>query len=840
MGCSQSKLDDEESVQLCKDRKRFIKQAVEQRTRFATGHIAYIESMKRVSAALRDYIEGDEPREFSLDTVITPPFTPVKKRTNHSIGNGNDNGKGNDFIPISAKSFTPSSIEFGVGSNSTLRMNYFRPSGNPVISVEERAPTPETVRMEAYSPMQQHYGMDGYFTMQSPPMNPSIFPYSPPNVRSNMPPPSPQNTQWDFFWNPFSSFDYYGYPSRSSFDQTGIDDEYRELRQVREEEGIPDLEEDETEQEDYVRKRNVAEERTRNVVEARTRNVAEGRTRNVVEERTRNVGEGRTRNVVEERTRNVVEERTRNDVNFSKEEVVVEDIDDNDDEEEEEEEDEEEDEEEGTDDETETENEHDVKDLQQPHGSASFEVSKNQAAGHIESSHREMSIGKQEPKEEMAGFTVYVNRRPTSMAEVINDLEAQFKTVCSAASDVSILLESKKAQYLLTSHEHSASKLLNPVAMFRSASSRSSSSRFLANSSSTRMESYEGTKDISDEPCRLSGSHQSTLDKLNAWEKKLYEEVKSGERIRIAYEKKCKQLSNYEVKGEDPSADKTRAAIRDLDTQITVSIHSVEAISRRIETLRDKELYPQLLELVQGLEKMWKVMAECHQTQKRTLDEAKILLAGTPSKLQSRRQQQSSISMTDPNRLARSASILETELRNWRNTFESWITSQRSYIQALTGWLLRCVRSESDDVSKSPCSPHRSSNTHPLFGLIVQWSRRLDAIRENAVLDGMDFFAAGMGSLYAHQLRQDSRPNSYAPKQSGECMELVEVGHVEEEVMAPEKLAEVAIKVLCAGMSVAISSLADFAFDSAEAYSEVVKQWESVKDQKHNSSETRT
>ncbi|PNY15270.1 BZIP transcription factor [Trifolium pratense] len=830
MGCSQSKLDDEESVQLCKDRKRFIKQAVEQRTRFATSHIAYIESMKRVSAALRDYIEGDEPREFSLDSVITPPFTPVKKRTNRSIGNGNSNGNGNDFIPISAKSFTPSTIEFGVGPNSNLRMNYFRPSGNPVISVEERAPAPETVRIETYSPMQQHYGMDGYFTMQSPPMNPSIFPYSPPNVRSNIPPPSPQNPQWDFFWNPFSSFDYYGYPSRSSLDQTGIDDEYRELRQVREEEGIPDLEEDETEQEDYVRKRNVVEERTRNVVEGRTRNVVEGRTRNVVEERTRNVVEGRTRNVVEERTRN--------DVKFSKEEVVVEDIDDDD----EEEEDDEECEEGGTDDETETETEieHDAKDSQQVHGNASFEVSKNQAAGHIESSHREMAIGKQEAKEEMAGFTVYVNRRPTSMAEVINDLEAQFKTVCNAANDVSVLLESKKAQYLLTSHEHSASKLLNPVAMFRSASSRSSSSRFLANSSSTRMESYEGSKDISDEHCRLSGSHQSTLDKLNAWEKKLYEEVKAGERIRIAYEKKCKQLSNYEVKGEDPSADKTRAAIRDLDTQITVSIHSVEAISRRIETLRDKELHPQLLELVQGLEKMWKVMAECHQTQKRTLDEAKILLAGTPSKSHSRRQQQSSMSMTDPNRLARSASNLETELRNWRNTFESWITSQRSYIQALTGWLLRCVRSEPDDVTKSPCSPHRSSSTHPLFGLIVQWSRRLDAVREKAVLDGMDFFAAGMGSLYAHQLRQDSRTNSYAPKQSGENMELVEVGHVEEEAMAPEKLAEVAIKVLCAGMSVAISSLADFAFDSAEAYSEVVKQWENVKDRKDNSSETRT
>lgn len=46
--------------------------------------------------------------------------------------------------------------------------------------------------------------------------------------------------------------------------------------------------------------------------------------------------------------------------------------------------------------------------------------------------------------------------------------------------------------------------------------------------------------------------------------------------------------------------EKTRAAIRDLHTQIKVSIQSVEAISKRIETLRDEELHPQLLELIQG------------------------------------------------------------------------------------------------------------------------------------------------------------------------------------------------------------------------------------------------
>lgn len=765
MGCSHSRLEDGEAVQLCKDRKQYVKQAVEQRIRFASGHMAYIQSMKRVSAALRDYIEEDEPREFLLDSFITPTLTPVKNKTNPG------------FIPVSSKPFTPKTIEFEPNS-STLKVNYLMSSYTPAVSVEERPQSPEMVRVETYSPMNQGYGVDSFFGMQSSPVNPSIFSYSP-NNRSSIPPPSPQASQWDFFWNPFSSLDNYDYQNGRSLDHTSMDYEARGLRQVREEEGIPELEEDETEQEDFIRKRNVPEERNKI------------------------------------------------DVNSSrKEEVTVEDVDDDEDDEDDDDDDGDE-EEEGT--ECETETKHETK-YSQVAGGTSFEVSKAQTAGHIDSKRQDMTIGNQQTKEETPGFTVYVDRRPTSMAEVISDLEAQFKIVCDAANDVSALLEAKKAQYLLTSNELSATKLLNPVALFRSVSSRSSSSRFLMNCSSTR-EDYEINNDLSEDSCMFSGSHHSTLDRLYAWEKKLYEEVKCGERVRIAYEKKCMQLKNQDVKGVDHSSvDKTRAAISDLHTQMMVSMHSVEAISKRIEALRDEELHPQLLELVQGLARMWKVMAECHRTQKRTLDEAKKLLAGTPSKSNPRKR--TSISITDPQRLARSASNLETELRNWRSRFESWITSQRSYIHAITDWLLRCLKSESDVSKLPPGSPRRSSGAHPIFGLCVQWRTRLDAIQGTAVLEGLDFFAAGMGSLYVQQqqLREDSsQRNQMGSKEfSGNGMEMVEVGQFEE-VMTPEKMAEVAIKVLCAGMSVAISSLAHFATESAERYDELVKQWENVK-----------
>lgn len=762
MGCSTSKLDDEEAVQLCKDRKRFIKQALEQRARFASGHVAYIQSLKKVSAALRDYIEVDEPHEFSLDSFITPPFTPIKKASPGFICEST--------LPknrrISSKSFSPAQIQSE--PHSSVRVHYLRSGGNPAVSVEERPPqSPETARVENYSPIHQ-FGMDGFFAMQSSPMNSSSFFSYSPNNRPNIPPPSPQNSQWDFFWNPFSSLDYYGYPTRSSIDQTVMDDEIRGLRQVREEEGIPELEEIETEQEDCNNETHATHERAKV------------------------------------------------DLNCNREEVIVEDVDD-----------EEEDEE--TDSENETEHEAEIS----SHGHVSIEV-RAQTARQVETSNQSTAVADREAKEDTPGFTVYVNRRPTSMAEVIKDLEAQFVIVCNAANQVSVLLEASREQYLSTSNELSAMKILNPVALFRSASSsRSASSRFLVTSSCSKDEGYESSSDFSEDTCMFSGSHQSTLDRLYAWEKKLYDEVKSGEKVRIAYERKLMHLRNQDVKGDDQSAvEKTRVSIRDLHTQMKVSIHSVEAISKRIETLRDEELQPQLSELVQGLARMWKVMAECHQTQKRSLDEAKILLAGTPSKLEAKRHS-SSVSVTDPNRLARSAANLETELRNWRAYFESWITSQRSYVHALKGWLLRCMRAD-PDTSKLPFSPRRSNGALPIFGICIQWSRFLDDIRETPVLDGLDFFAAGLGSLYAQQLKEDLRRARMGSKRfesteefSGN-MEVVEVGQVEQ-VMTADKMAEVAIRVLCAGMSVTMSSLTEFSIASAEGYAELMNQWYDAK-----------
>lgn len=372
MGCSTSKLDNEEAVQLCKDRKKFIKQAVEYRIKFASGHIAYIQSMKRVSAALREYIDVDEPREFLLDS-FTPP--PIKKTSQ-------------GFISISPTSFTVKPIKSE--ADSTYKINYLRSGGNPAVAVEERPPqSPENVRIEAYSPVHQ-FGMDSIFAMQSSPMNSSSFFHYSPNNRPNFPPPSPQTPQWDFFWNPFSSLDYYGYPARSNLDQTFLDDDNDELRHVREEEGIPELEED-SEHEEIDDGENTKAERYHKV-----------------------------------------------DLEFDRDEVIVEDVDESDESE--------------SDDETDsgTEMKQHIQGLE-PHEHQHMEVAKNQNI--VQNNSKEAIVADCESKSETPGFTVYVNKRPTSMAEVIKDLEDQFMMVCKSAGEVSSMLEANRAQYLSTSND---------------------------------------------------------------------------------------------------------------------------------------------------------------------------------------------------------------------------------------------------------------------------------------------------------------------------------------------------------------------------------------------------
>ncbi|CAN6984192.1 unnamed protein product [Brassica rapa subsp. trilocularis] len=267
----------------------------------------------------------------------------------------------------------------------------------------------------------------------------------------------------------------------------------------------------------------------------------------------------------------------------------------------------------------------------------------------------------------------------------------------------------------------------------RTSSSRSSTSR---NPLIEDHDDEESGSDFTQEFCMISGSHSSSLDRLYAWERKLYDEVKASEMIRKEYDKKCEQLRNQFTKDHSAKAmDKTRAAAKDLHSRIRVAIQSVDSISKRIERIRDEELQPQLLEFLQGLIRMWKAMLECHHSQYITISLAYHCR---------------NTSKTGPENALKRRIWLELleETECFGLSFADLVNSMTSYVEALNGWLHNCVLlpQERSTRNRRPWSPRRVL-APPIFVLCRDWSAGMKSLPSDELSRSIKEFSTDMEML---------------------------------------------------------------------------------------------
>ncbi|KAB2055600.1 hypothetical protein ES319_A11G048400v1 [Gossypium barbadense] len=178
----------------------------------------------------------------------------------------------------------------------------------------------------------------------------------------------------------------------------------------------------------------------------------------------------------------------------------------------------------------------------------------------------------------------------------------------------------------------------------------------------------------------LNSSHSSTIERLYAWEKKLYEEVKTVEAIRMEHEKRVAQLRKLELKRADyVKTEKTKKEVEKLESQMMVSSQAIETISAEIIKLRELELYPQLLDLVNGLMWMWRSMYEIHQVHTHIVQQLKYLNFMPSNEPTSEIHKQSTLQ-------------LELEVQQWHSSFCNLVKAQRDYIQSLAEWHLAIDR----------------------------------------------------------------------------------------------------------------------------------------------------
>lgn len=233
----------------------------------------------------------------------------------------------------------------------------------------------------------------------------------------------------------------------------------------------------------------------------------------------------------------------------------------------------------------------------------------------------------------------------------------------------------------------------------------------------------------------------STLDKILAWEKKLYDEVKAGEVVRLELEKKSAQLKSQKERGEGAAKiDATKALVKSLQTRYLVEFQAVDSATSEVQKLRDEHLYPQLVDLVKRLKTLWTTMFDWHQKQ---MPLAANLVA---LKISS-----TSDETSDFHR--KITEELEREVNNWHQSLENLITTQKEFTTALHGWLhLNIIQIESE--VKEPLASPQKMATPPIYDLCKAWMEAAKGISADDALKELKGFSEILHDMVIKQAEE--------------------------------------------------------------------------------------
>ncbi|OIV97946.1 hypothetical protein TanjilG_12703 [Lupinus angustifolius] len=770
MGCGGSKAEESPLVTLCRERRDFLKAASEQRYALAAAHVSYFHSLRDIGDALRKFVDNDLIIATASSTTSSPRLTlpsdegkPHKKK-NHSSsstsishvveeeieGSHLNLSSGSDFSDsghihvkdstghVASEPSSSSPSPFGYEHRDFEDWNqpqtfayYMKRSAPHGKSMVYQEPENHVASSSPYGYQNgggYGYQNGGFFGFQigsspPPPVRDYGFYSQPgPSNTTPSPPPAPPSPPRASAWDFFNLFD-----SNENGYQPGYLNGYRsntsspDSKEVREREGIPELE-DETENEVVKVKQQVG-----NV------NKNEKNKKKIYMEkhsRERDFGEGSSNSKavpLSQEQKQSSSEGSSKTVRFH-----------------------------GSDDD----NHDDVDD-----DDSSLSVS-----GHEEikiKSSPDSVISKSSLKEERGrkkGVSFEVDEVPVvtmvdvessksssittlsahgtrDIHEVVEQIRDEFETASNFGREVAVLLEVYKPPYhsRLAALKVIFSRILQMVAPSSLPSHPPSRPPIQLSSKAMRLaKAYCGEpgKDYKTNPENIS----STLEKLYAWEKKLYKEVKDEEKLRTLYEKQCKRLKTLDDRGAESSKiDATEASIRKLLTKINICIRTVESISGRIHKLRDDELQPQLAELINGLIRMWKFMLKCHQKQFQAIMESKTHSLRINTGLQ---RDEGLTAILE----------LEKELLNWSSQFNNWVKTQKSYVENLNQWLMRCLHDEPEETADgiAPFSPSRVG-APPIFIICNDWHQAMTRISERRVAGAMHEFAQKLHELWERQ-----------------------------------------------------------------------------------------
>ncbi|KAL5220582.1 hypothetical protein ABZP36_025295 [Zizania latifolia] len=291
-----------------------------------------------------------------------------------------------------------------------------------------------------------------------------------------------------------------------------------------------------------------------------------------------------------------------------------------------------------------------------------------------------------------------------SLLQIVGKLDDHFLQASESAHDVSKKLEATRMHYHSNhadsrGHIDHSTKIMHVITWNRSFKNLPD------------QDDLGGNFEIDDN----FETHATVLDRMLAWEKKLYDEVKAGEFMKIDYQKKVALLQKQKKRGVKlETLEKTKAAVSHLHTRYIVDMQSMDSTVSEINRLRDKQLYKKLVDLVEGMAKMWNYMHHHHKFQFNIISgirgfEVPPLPRGT----------------TDQHH--KQTGDLRDIVREWHMQFEKLMDNQKGYIRALNAWLkLNLIPIESN-LKEKVSSPPRQVEP-PIKNLLHAWHDHLERL----------------------------------------------------------------------------------------------------------------
>lgn len=254
--------------------------------------------------------------------------------------------------------------------------------------------------------------------------------------------------------------------------------------------------------------------------------------------------------------------------------------------------------------------------------------------------------------------------------------------------------------------------------------------------------SFRGMQNGDDGKDEFENDEEETLatviDKILAWEKKLYDEVKAGEIMKLEYQRKVALLNRQKRNNAAVEVlEKTKAAVTHLHTRYIVDMQSMDSTVSEIQHLRDNQLYPKLLDLADRLAKMWEDMHMHHANQLKTVLDLKSVDISDSSIETSAHHHSHTRQLHD---------IVD----KWNTNFSDLMSYQKEYINALYSWLkLNLIPIESS-LKEKVASPPRVQQP-PVKALLQAWNEQLAKLPDDLARHAIVSFRAVLETILGVQ-----------------------------------------------------------------------------------------